>query len=107
MICRSQHSDTLIAYILHELQKSKSSKDKLQAKDIKDPKMLKITSKAFTLSYVDRASNVQNVRTAVSVRFAMWRADCDASLATTSDRSTSTLTHLSLAMRKSDHVYCK
>lgn len=48
----SQHSDTLVAYILHELQRSKKSQQ-LAAKDVQEPKMLKISSRFMRLQYRD------------------------------------------------------
>jgi hypothetical protein len=58
---RSSHQDTLVAYVLHELQKSKSKQDNLRAQDVRDPKMLKITSKSVTLQYTDKASAAKTV----------------------------------------------
>ena len=61
----SQHADTLVAYIVFYLQspiwsgekfktsKERDSKTSLRAVDIKQPRMLKITSKEMTIQYRD------------------------------------------------------
>ena len=60
----SNHSDTLVAYILHELQsRSKRSKSSsgapsaLRARDVLEPKMASIDSRKMELSYRDAQDN--------------------------------------------------
>lgn len=59
----SNHADTLVAYICHHLEqqskRSRGSKVALtQAKDVKDPRMLKITSNEMELQYKDAGDNL-------------------------------------------------
>lgn len=59
----SNHADTLVAYICHHLeQQSKHSKgskaSSTQAKDVKEPRMLKITSNDMELQYKDAADSL-------------------------------------------------
>lgn len=59
----SNHADTLVAYICHQLQQqSKRSRGGKvatpQAKDVKEPSMLKITSKDMELQYKDAADGL-------------------------------------------------
>lgn len=61
----SNHADTLVAYILYRLQEktSRSSKQQLpSAAQIKEPRMLRITSKEMELQYKD-ASDGLTVKT--------------------------------------------
>lgn len=77
----SNHADTLVAYICHHLeQQSKRARGAkvpaTQAKDVKEPRMLKITSNDMELQYKDAADGlaIKTVSLAVLVPYRLL--DC-------------------------------